>query len=158
MKKTKKEMPYIVLLVLVVICSLLCSLFCFQLTLIQGDSMEPNYHSAQLRLLNKLDKDYRHGDCILFYCEDLKCSLIKRIVALPGDRVQIKEGTLLINGAACTPYPNSPKIEHAGLAENELTVPEGCCFVLGDNFTYSRDSRHAEVGFVKFEDIRGKIK
>ena len=158
MNKRKKETPYIVLLLSVVICSLFCSIFCFQLSLIQGDSMEPNYHSGQFLILNKLDADYSRGDCILFRCDTLKCSLLKRIVALPEDKVQIYDGKLFINGEFFTPYTDCPAIVYAGLAQTELTVPDGHYFVLGDNFDFSRDSRHEEVGFVKLEDIRGKIR
>lgn len=157
MKKAKKELPYIVALFFVVLLSLLCSIFCFQLTLIQGESMEPAYRSGQLCLLNKMDREYRRGDCILFYCEHLECSLVKRIVAVPGDTVQISGGALLVNGEQTLPYPGCPEIEHAGLAADEIHLAEGQYFVLGDNFPRSTDSRHSEVGLVSVENIRGRI-
>ena len=157
MKKRKTQTPYIVALILVIILCGLCSRFCFQLTLIQGESMEPSYHSGGLRLLNKLERRYERGDVILFSCEELERSLVKRIVALPGDTVQIKGGQLLVNGAVFQPYPGCPEIEDGGLASEELSLPQGQYFVLGDNFDHSIDSRHSQVGFVKAEDIRGKI-
>ena len=157
MKKSKKELPYIVPLLLVVILSLLCSVFCFQLMLIQGESMEPNYHSGQLCLLNKLEHEYQRGDCILFYSQELDCKLVKRIVALPGDTVQISNGELLVNGEPYCPYPSCPDIDPAGLAEEEIRIPEGEYFVLGDNFTLSRDSRYEDVGLVSSSDILGRI-
>ena len=141
----------------VVLLSLLCSLFCFQLTLIQGESMEPSYRSGQLHLLNKLDRDYKRGDCVLFYSEGLECSLVKRIVAVPGDTVQISGGMLLVNGEQAQPYPGCPEIEYAGLAADEIHLAEGQYFVLGDNFPRSIDSRHSEVGLVSADSIRGRI-
>ena len=83
---------------------------------------------------------------------------MKRIVALPGDTVQIQDGVLLINGKVYLPYPGCPEIEFAGLAAEPLTIPEDRCFVLGDNFSHSIDSRHAQVGFVALDSIKGKIK
>jgi len=157
MKNSKKQTPYIVSLIFVLIAALLCSLFCFQLLLIQGESMEPTYRGGQFAFIIKLDRDYTHGDCILFHSESLGQNLVKRIVALPGDTVQIQDGALLINGKAYLPYPGCPEIEFAGLAAEPLSIPEDCCFVLGDNFSRSIDSRHAEVGLVKMADIKGKI-
>lgn len=157
MKKFGRETPYIVLLLIVVFASFICSVFFVQLLLIQGESMEPTYHSGQLVLTSKLDKDYERGDCVLFYCEELKTSLVKRIAALPGDCVQIKDGTLYIDSSPVLPYPGAGEIEDAGLAEETLIIPEGHYFVLGDNFSRSKDSRHSEVGFVARENIRGKI-
>ncbi len=157
MKKMKKQAPYIVSLILVLTATLLCSLFCFQLMLIQGESMEPSYRSGQFVFITKLDRDYARGDCVLFYSEALGCSLVKRIVALPGETVQICGGAMLIDGLQYKPYPDCPEIDFAGLAAEPLTVPEGHCFVLGDNFSHSTDSRCEEVGFIPFERIRGKI-
>lgn len=157
MKKRKSQIPYIVAILLVVLLCGLCSRFCFQLTLLQGESMEPSYHSGQLLLLNKLDKTYERGSVILFYSETLERSLIKRICALPGDTVQIKTGRLFVNGEPYSPYPSCPEFADPGLAVQELIIPEDHCFVLGDNFSHSIDSRHSEVGLVRFEDIRGKI-
>ena len=145
------------MLVFVVLLSFLCSMFCFQLLLIQGDSMLPTFSSGRLCLINKMDRDYQKGDCILFYCPALEQNLVKRIVALPGDTVQISEGKLLINGIVTELYPSSHSISDAGLAAAPITVPEDCCFVLGDNFSRSIDSRHEEVGIVVQSAIKGKI-
>ena len=158
MKKANKQLPYLVTLLFVILLSYFTSKHLVQLLLIQGESMEPTYHSMQLVLLDKTAVEYKSGDCVLFYCEGLDCNLVKRIVALPGETVQIKDGTLYIDSIPYSPYPGCPKIEDAGLAGEILPVPEGCCFVLGDNFSESRDSRHEEVGLVNINLIKGKIK
>ena len=145
------------MLALVVLLCLLCSIFCFQLLMIQGESMEPTFRNSQLCLINKLDRNYQAGDCVLFYSEGLDQYLVKRIAATPGDSVQISEGRLLVNGTAVESYPGSPAIDYAGLAAEEIIVPEGSCFVLGDNFSRSIDSRHKELGFARLADIKGKL-
>jgi len=157
MKNFKKPTPYIVMLAFVVLLSLLCSVFCFQLLMIQGQSMAPTFHNAELCIINKMYRDYQVGDCVFFYCDGPELYLVKRIAALPGDTVQISGGTLLVNGSPAQAYPGCPAIEDAGLAAEEIIVPEGHYFVLGDNFSHSIDSRHAEVGFVSAESIKGKI-
>ena len=157
MKKCKIDIPYIVALFLVILSCFLCSRFCFQLLLIQGQSMEPSYRSGQLIMINKLDREFKQGDCVLFYCDSLDENLVKRIVAQPGDRVQISAGKLYVNGLAHFPYPDCPLIAEAGLAARELLVPQGQYFVLGDNFAHSIDSRHPQVGLVDAENIKGKL-
>jgi signal peptidase I len=151
MKKTKKPTPYIVMLALVVLLCLLCSIFCFQLLLIQGESMEPTFKAGQLCVINKFDRNYQAGDCILFYSEGPAQHLVKRVAATPGDIVEISDGKLFVNGKARI------AAEDLGPDAGPVTVPEGCYFVLGDNLAHSIDSRHKEVGFVKLTDIKGKI-
>ena len=158
MKNHKIITPYIVAVILVILLCFLCSRFCFQLMLLQGESMEPSYKSGQLLFINKLDREYDRGDCVLIDSDALGRYVFKRIVALPGDDVHILFGTLYVNGEAVLPYPGCPEIEDAGLAAEKLTVPEGCCFVLGDNFSRSIDSRSAELGFVEIKNIIGKAK
>lgn len=157
MKIRKIVTPYIVAVIFTVLLCFLCSHFCFQLMLVQGESMEPSYKSGQLLVINKLEQGYERLDCVLFRSEALGRDVFKRIVALPGDTVQILCGTLYVNSEALLPYPGCPGIEDAGLAASEISVPDGCCFVLGDNFSHSIDSRSAQLGFVEIEDIIGTI-
>lgn len=157
MKKSANQIPYIVLLLIVVFMSLVCSIFFVQLLLIQGDSMEPTYHNGQLVLLSKTAKSFSRGDCVLFYSPELDHMLVKRIVAIPGDSVRISDGTLYINEVPSSPYPGAGEIEEAGLAGKTFVIPESQYFVLGDNFSRSKDSRHSEPGLVALKDIRGKI-
>ena len=120
--------------------------------------MTPTFYNGELCIINKMYLDYQVWDCVFFYCDELELYLVKRIVALPGDTVQISGGTLLVNGSPAKAYPGCPAIEDAGLAAEEIIVPEGHYFVLGDNFSHSIDSRHGEVGFVSAKEIKGKIR
>lgn len=154
MKPYKK---YILLLAVTGVAAWLISTFWLQLALIQGDSMEPAFHSGQLVLLRKNFKDLQVGDVVAFKSEGLKGILIKRIAAGPGDTVEITDGTLYLNGAARTEAFEGKSIEFAGSAAEPITLKEGEYFVLGDNVAFSRDSRYEEIGCIRQRDIIGKV-
>lgn len=80
--------------------------------------------------------------------------LLKRVIGLPGDVVEVKENKVFVNGAALSePYLNeSPQYEYG-----PVTVPEGCYFMLGDNRNRSRDSHMWDDPFVPFSSVKGKV-
>lgn len=119
--------------------------------------MEPAYHHLQLVALNKCEKNYQHGDVIAFYCDGLTSTLVKRVVAVPGDTAQIVDGTLMINGQTSQVYSETGVISYSGLLENPVTLDSGQYLVLGDNLPESKDSRYQEVGIVSKEKIWGKV-
>jgi signal peptidase I len=80
---------------------------------------------------------------------------VKRIVACPGDRVRIENGILYVNDEASKWV--SEKITDPGIAANEFTLASGEFFCIGDNVNNSEDSRSANIGPVKAEDIVGKV-
>lgn len=81
---------------------------------------------------------------------------IKRVVAVAGDRVELRGTTLRVNGAIVTePYAIYSGDEHEGFPER--TVPGDSVFVLGDNRDNSRDSRHFDPPFVAVENIIGRV-
>lgn len=140
------------------ITAFLISHYWFQLVLIQGSSMTPAYRSWQLAVICKQSYQYESGAVIAFRCETLNAVLIKRIVACPGDTVQIKDGMLYVNGrVGQEATPSYFNINYAGIAQAPLTLSSDEYFVLGDNSEESVDSRHTEVGCVSKEDIIGMI-
>ena len=105
---------------------------------VQEGSMEPTLVPGERVLMDsawyRLSSPKR-GDIIAFRTsEDKKASIhIKRVIALPGETVQIKDGQILINGEVYNEKDEFPAITNAGLASEPITVGKGQYFVLGDN-------------------------
>ncbi len=81
---------------------------------------------------------------------------VKRVIAVPGDTVQIRDGAVLVNGKPFPEEIQTADIEDPGLAEEELVLGDDEFFVLGDNRNNSEDSRYANIGNIKKEYIVGK--
>ena len=81
---------------------------------------------------------------------------MKRVIGVPGDTVQIKNGRIYVNGTEFTEKVDVASIEDAGLAADAVTLGDDEYFVLGDNRNNSEDSRYANIGNIKREYIIGK--
>jgi signal peptidase I len=147
---------------------------------VEGSSMEPGLHNGQYLLVNKaiyfkldfstlskflpfINADGNHderyifrgphrGDVIVFrYPQDPSRDFIKRVIGLPGDIVEIVDGTVYVDGVALDePYING--VSHSNY--DKTVVPAGDYFVLGDNRNNSSDSR--SWGFVPEQNIIGQ--
>lgn len=135
--------------------SVLAATLWFPVLQIYGDSMAPTLSSGNVVLCIKTS-DADPGDVIAFY--DNNKLLVKRCIAGPGSRVDIREdGTVLVNGQEQSePYVMEKDFGDAD-AELPCQVPEGMRFVLGDNREISVDSRHSVLGCVHQERILGKV-
>ena len=125
-----------------------------------GNSMESTLNDGSVVLVNRFVyniKEPKAGDVIVFLPNGNEKShyYIKRVIGVPGDKVQIKNGLLYVNGELYD-VEDTETIKNAGLAEDEITVGEDEYFVLGDNRNSSEDSRYANIGNVKREYIVGK--
>lgn len=128
------------------------------IAVVQGDSMKPNLTNGSAALFFRLDHTYRRNDIIIFRPEGKNETLIKRVAAVAGDKVDIddKTGTFLINGTAEQASPAIGKtFSRSGGIAFPFTVPKGCVFVLGDNRETALDSR--VIGTVGTGDIIGKV-
>ena len=95
-------------------------------------------------------------DIIIFrYPDDESQLFIKRIIGLPGETVEIRDGHIYINGSD-TPLEDVETKEPMEGSFGPYTVPEDCYFVMGDNRNNSRDSRYWEHTFVTEDEILGK--
>ncbi len=155
----RRTRSYLLFILLVGCICYLVSHSVVQLYFVSGSSMEPTYTSGQPVLLQKfgLPDCLDYNDVVVIHHETLERDIVKRIVALPGDTVQITEGILYVNGVPQpTPDGFSP-MEDAGNAATPLTLAPGEYFVLGDNRNHSIDSRFAEVGIIPAASIAGKV-
>lgn len=126
-----------------------------------GASMSPTLESGEEILVNRFRYKIfspKQNDLIVFLPNGNEKShyYIKRVIACPGDKVQIKDGVVYVNGKKFDEKVAVANIENPLLAENEITVGEDEYFVLGDNRNNSEDSRYASIGNVKKEYIVGK--
>lgn len=120
-------------------------------TLAEGDEVLVN------RFVYKLTQPKTNDIVVFFPNGNEKSHLyIKRVIGVPGDTVQIKNGTVYVNGKVFDEKIEAASIEHAELAEDEIEVGEDEFFVLGDNRNNSEDSRYANIGNVQKEYIVGK--
>ena len=131
-----------------------------QRTRVSGDSMEATLHSGDNLIVDKLSYHFREPEryeIIVFpYRYEENTFYIKRIVGLPGDTVQIKEGYLYINGERSTEAYGLERMDSAGIAAEEIELGEDEYFVLGDNRNASSDSRNPSVGVLKRDEIIGR--
>ena len=126
-----------------------------------GVSMEPSLQNGQEVLVNRFIYKLfspRRGDVVVFLPNGNKNShyYLKRIIGLPGEKIQIIGGYVYVNGELLEEEEFYDKIADAGIAENEITLGNDEYFVLGDNRNNSEDSRSGNIGAVKKGDIAGK--
>jgi signal peptidase I len=138
-------------------------LFLMQPHQVKGNSMVPNFHDGEYLLTDKVTFRRRlpiYGDVVVFKAPvNENYDFIKRVIAIPGEKIMIKENRVYLNDQILdeSAYLPSDFITRAGqfLREGvEFSVPEGTVFVLGDNRDHSSDSR--EWGPVPLENIVGK--
>lgn len=124
-----------------------------------GDSMSPTLANGDVVLVNRVIyniKDPARGDIIIYRDNDNVHYSIKRVVGLPGETVQITDGTIYIDGEAVTEDIYVSEISYAGVAKDPVELGEDEYFVLGDNADASNDSRTPGVGNVSRSEIYGK--
>jgi signal peptidase I len=146
-----------------ILIALLINLFLAQATRVYGQSMEPNLHTDQRLIVEKLSynrylRQYlqlqgpQRGDVVVIRLDSQNGELlIKRIVGLPGDLVEIHDGQVFVNGQPLLePYLTGVTSGFYG----PTIVPPLHIFVLGDNRSFSNDSRN--FGTIPLKNVIGK--
>lgn len=147
--------------VIIVLCVTVVPRYVIQRTEVQGESMEDNLINGENLLVEKLTyrfKDPDRFDIITFYPQgrEEEDYYIKRVIGLPGERIQISGNTIYINGKVLEEHYGREPMVDAGIAEEEIKLGKDEFFVLGDNRNHSMDSRDGEaVGVVKKKNIDG---
>lgn len=131
--------------------------FLLQISRVDGVSMQPTLSSGEFALVDKLTYRWRapqRGDIIVFRSpDDPRVDYIKRIIGLPGDKVEVRDGFVWVNG--------KPLVESYVPSRMYYTfecqiVPEGSMFVLGDNRNRSYDSHLWDDPFLPMDRVQGR--
>jgi signal peptidase I len=137
--------------------------FIVQPVKVEGTSMLPRLHDGERIFVNKLIyyDEYRwapkvdRGDIVVFWFpDDPAKSYIKRVIGLPGDKVEMREGILIVNGSELEEPYLDKKLSLSPRSHPEVDVKPGYYFVMGDNRDNSSDSR--TWGLVPKKYIYGK--
>lgn len=127
----------------------------FGIIKIEQYSMEPTLNNAERVYLSKCAywlSEPKRGDIIVFFDEGTKTNLVKRVIGLPGERIEIKDGNVYCNGERL----DEPYIKEKTSGNYEVVVPDGMYFCMGDNRNKSIDSRDERIGCIPRSDIIGK--
>ena len=140
--------------------------FCILRSSMIGSSMEDTLNNGQDILINKasyLVLSPKRNDIIAFRQitqqdadEDYLIN-VRRVIGLPGEKLQIKDGSIYIDGEKQSEKYDMVKMQSGGQADSVITLGDGEYFVLGDNRNDSEDSRFRSFGMVKKENIIGKV-
>ena len=144
-------------LIISVVVSFLIITFLYQPVKVEGTSMAPQLHDQDRLFINKFayqfEKIDRDDVVVFYYPRDTQKSYIKRVIGLPGDTIRIVDGEVFVNGKAIAESYVPERYRDLRSME-EIRVPEGEYFVMGDHRSISSDSR--DFGPVERSLIYGK--
>jgi signal peptidase I len=122
---------------------------------IPSESMAPTINKEDRLFVSRLhdQESIKRGDILVFYSEEYQKQLIKRVIGLPGDKIDISKGTVKINGETIEEdYVKNNDLSYEG----SFKVPENKYLFLGDNRSNSNDSRAWINPYIDEKDIEGK--
>ena len=159
--RTRGIVKWVFEIIVTLVFAVLVAISAFQTVTLQESAMEPTYSVSEKffvnRALYKVSSPKR-GDVIVFKtsASDSAALHIRRVIGLPGETVQVKDGKIYINGKVYEENGAYQDMTDGGLANSAITLESGEYFVLGDNRNNSEDSRYANIGNIKREYIIGK--
>lgn len=148
-------------MVLIIMLLYIVYLFLFTFFIVSGPSMEPNYQDKEILLVNKASywfSEPKRGDVVIFYFPgQKKIKYIKRIIALPGERLELKNNAYYLNGNLLEEkyIPKETITSETIFGKNRWVVPENQYFISGDNRPNSNDSR--VFAPISKSEILGKV-
>ena len=157
----KEIFSWIIEIAIVLMMAFVLVYFIGMRTSVVGQSMSETLENGDQILVNRFMYKVigpKANDVIVFLPNGNEKShyYVKRVIGVPGDTVQIKNGRIYVNGTEFTEKVDVASIEDAGLAADAVTLGDDEYFVLGDNRNNSEDSRYANIGNIKREYIIGK--
>lgn len=156
-----KEIAGLVIYCLIVIAAMFLIIkYVGQRTVVMGHSMEPTLQDSDNLITDKITyrfRDPKRFDIIVFPFKDNRATLlIKRIVGMPGETVQVIDGNVYVNGYVLEDNYGNAVMTDPGLAADPVVLKEDEYFVLGDNRNNSTDSRFESVGNIHRSKIIGR--
>lgn len=155
----KEIRDYIFLIILAFAFAFLMNKFVYANAEVPTGSMIPIVQPGDRLIINRLSylfEDPKRGDIVMFaYPDNEKKNYLKRIIGLPGEKLEIREGLIYINDRK-TPLSENYLNDEPNGDFGPYNVPEGCYFMLGDNRDNSLDAREWKNKYVKKEKIVGK--
>ena len=154
LKKSNFFSDWVLPIVIAIILAVLINRFLIFKVKIPSESMVPTLNVGDRLFVTRVynPEHLKRGDIVVFHSEEKNEDMIKRLIGLPGDKVVIKDGTVIVNN-------DTLKENYIGTADNyngEFIVPEGKYFFLGDNRYWSLDSRYWEDPYIDGSEIKGK--
>lgn len=161
MRRARTFFDFIEIATFTVLIILLLSCFLLRHAVVDGGSMDQTLADGQHLIISDFLYTPKNGDIIVFQPLNAEKTtpLIKRVIAIEGQTVQMQNGVVYVNGVAISePYvflDGEISPDHKDYPE--ILIPEGYVFVLGDHRNNSKDSRYDEIGLVDVRSILGRV-
>lgn len=165
-REARKKLAIKILITVLEVCVVILLGYLFthkgmQIFTVSGQDMNPTLENGDRILVNKMSyriHSIKRNDVVIVRQSGSEHNYYspERVIGLPGETVQIKEGRVYIDGEKLKEKYDFPAMENGGLALEEITLDEDEYFVLCDNRNSGEDSRNANVGNVLRENIIGK--
>lgn len=156
-----KERPTPYRIAAVVLIVLVATPFLVGVRFVPSGGMEPTLALGSDHLIDRAvfrATGLDHGDIVAFAAPDTPpgyFETMRRVIGLPGDRIECREGRVLRDGVAVDEPYLGPESEIVGTECDAVTVPDGALFVLGDDRAVAMDSRH--WGLIRTDAISGRV-
>ena len=155
-KQKSEWFEWLKAIMIAVIIALLIQNFVFATSIVEGDSMEPTLENGERLIFNKMIyivDEPKRGDIIII--QQVDKNYVKRVIALPGETVEIKNSELYIDGERYIETFLSEEISSKTGEFGPVHVPQDSYFVMGDNRAISKDSRNG-LGYIQRDEIIGR--
>jgi len=157
MEKKRERRSFAITLIIAFVVALSLRLFVFEFVGIDGPSMEPTLIANETVVINKLVYKYSmpsRGDVVVCLFPGETDHYVKRVIGLPGETLQIKNGVIYINGKELSKeYYYNDEVPKGNFGP--IIIDDDSVFLMGDNRNHSQDSRM--LGSLKISDITGKV-